>query len=156
MQGRKQGDRHHLGLCRQPASPLLSCPLLLQLQPTPQAPPLLLPPPPPTRSMSQSPRTVKLCLTLQVRPLTHPLIMLITNSARLCPPPPPQAAFCSDASMSFPAPRWFAHAQAGFACWPISTKAKTVSVISSSLFSLQHWPQGLTVLETALDSLELV
>ena len=70
--------------------------------------------------------------------------------------PPPQAAFCSDASMSFPAPRWFAHAQAGFACWPISTKAKTVSVISSSLFSLQHWPQGLTVLETALDSLELV
>lgn len=39
---------------------------------------------------------------------------------------------------------------------PISTKAKTVSVISSSLFSLQHWPQGLTVLETALDSLELV
>lgn len=87
MQGRKQGDRHHLGLCRQPASPLLSCPLLLQLQPTPQAPPLLLPPPPPTRSMSQSPRTVKLSLTLQVRPLTHPLIMLITNSARLCPPP---------------------------------------------------------------------
>ncbi len=39
---------------------------------------------------------------------------------------------------------------------PICTKAKTVSVISSSLFSLQHWPQGLTVLETALDSLELV